>query len=65
MGNSLNVIDSGFHNNVRSKTPHHDQNKPSILNIPIDDTIDINPAKYEISRFKRNSQGNLLSIQTS
>ena len=65
MGNSLNVIDSRFHKNVRSKAQDHNRNTPSILNIPIDDTIDINSAKHDISRFKRNSQGNLYSIKTS
>ena len=62
MGNSLNVIDPRFHKNVRRKAPDHNPNNPSILNIPIDETIDINPAKYDISRFKRNSQGNLFLI---
>jgi len=65
MGNSLNVIDSRFHKNLRSKAKDHNRNTPSILSIPIDDTIDINSAKHDISRFKRNSQGNLYSIKTS
>ena len=59
MGNSLNVIDSRFHKNVRSKAKDHNRNTPSILSIPIDDTIDINSANHDISRFKRNSQGKL------
>ena len=65
MGNSLNVIDSRFHKNVRNKAKDHNRNTPSILSIPIDDIIDINSAKHDISRFKRNSQGNLYSIKTS